>query len=141
MLIVLFSHCASREIPKEDVPSVVLNALEAELSTVSTVEWEKHNDLYEAETNIDDSTEVTTLIDATGKIVKRKTDIPLKQLGDSLKNIIAARYQKFSIEDVEKVESEGMVYFQVELKQTKGRDLHVVLNINGQEDRSIKYWD
>lgn len=141
VLVFSLSNCNSRAISKKNVPSVVLNALEADFSTTSGVEWKKHKTTYEAEMEVNDSTELSTLIDATGKIIRRKKDISFPELDHDLKNVLQTRYANYSIDDIERVEENGVVYFQVELNQKGKKDRNIVINAQGQEDKSIVYWD
>ena len=57
-LALLMFSCSGQRISKDKVPSLVLNTLKAKYPLANDVDWEKQGNLYEAELDINDSTEI-----------------------------------------------------------------------------------
>ncbi len=133
--------CSSQNIPSDKVPSIVLNAFKAKFPVTNDVDWEKHKNLYEAELDINDSTEVTVLIDEAGKLVMQKQDIPVSELSSGIMAVLQNQYKEHRIDDVEKIEKDGVIYYQVELNVKGKRDLNLVFSADGREEKSISFWD
>ena len=100
--------------------------------------------MYEADFDRQDGTDVTVQIDASGKVLMQKKELPLTTIPAALQNGITNQYKDFNIEEVEAVEKEGTLYYQVELdgKGLKGlKDKKLVFAADGQEVTSFTYWD
>ena len=123
-----FASC-SQNITSADVPSVVKNALLTQYADAMHVEWEKEKDLYEAEFEIN-QTEYSALFDASGKMVLVKTEIPAAEIPAAVQATISQKYQNKKIEDAEKIEKHGQVFYEVELDgKLFGKE--IVLNQDG----------
>lgn len=133
--------CNRPEIQREKVPSVVLNALKASYPIANDVDWKKLGNLYEAELDLNDSIEISTRIDESGKIIMQKKDIPAAELQADVMTTIQNQYKNYVIDDIEKVEKNGMVYYQIELNSRGKRDLNLVFNPDGKQAPGIAYWD
>lgn len=136
---ITFTAC-SQDIAASKVPSVVTNALQSKFTTATNVDWEKKKNMYEAEFK-QDSLEVTVEIDAAGKIVRQKQDLTVQQLPANISQAISSQYKDFTIDDVEKVETNGTVFYQVELDAPRGKkDIQLVFDANGVASKSA-FWD
>lgn len=140
-MVLLIISCNGQDISRDKVPSLVLNTLKAKYPVSNDVEWEKHGNLYEAEFDINDSIEVSALIDETGKMVMQKRDVPNSELSSAIRTVIQNQYKDYMIDDVEKIEKEGAVYYQVELKGTLKKEVNLIFSTDGIEEKSISYWD
>ncbi len=134
-----FASC-SQDVETNKVPSVVVNALQAKYASATGVDWEKTKSGYEAEL-IWDSTEVTTLIDPSGKILAQKWDIGSNQLPPAVLAFVAQQYNSYKIDDAEKVEKEGAVYYQVELDKRWKKDVQLVFNAEGTLQQNGAFWE
>jgi len=135
------ASCSSKSIPPAKVPSVVVNTLRAQHPVAAGVEWEKHNDYYEVEFDMNDSTDVTLQIDPSGKVLTEKQDVGIAELPASIVQAVQTGYAGYRIDDVEKVSKDGSIYYQLELDGTGKKDLKLVLNGDGQVAKGIAYWD
>ena len=131
------SSC-SQDIPAGKVPSVVLNTVQAKFGTASKIEWEKKNNLYEAEFK-KDSTEYAVYIDSAGKLVMYKLDINENELPTAVSAIISAQYVGYKIDDAEKIEKDGVTYYQVELEGKGKKDLELVFTADGKMATLMNY--
>ncbi|MRG44624.1 hypothetical protein GFS24_05840 [Chitinophaga sp. SYP-B3965] len=136
LLVALFMH--PQEIPKSQVPTAVKNALKARFPKTSSLDWEKKGELYEADFDVKD-VDHKALIDATGKLVAVKYDIRTAQLPQAVRNTVNTQYKGYKINDTEKVERNGVVYYQVEL-DAKPLDKHLIIKGDGKIDTSQQYW-
>ena len=130
----------SQHIAPGKVPSVVKNAVQAKHPAATNVDWEKHNDLYEAEFAVD-SQEVTMRVDAAGKIIMQKQDVTPNELPAPVFAVISGQYKAYVLDDAEKIEKNGTIYYQVELDGTRKKDVLLVLDANGRVQSDMPYWD
>ena len=133
--------CSSQDIPSKKVPSVVLNTVVKNYPGNNEVDWKKVRSNYEAEIKINDSTDITFQIDENGKILKQKQDISNSVIPSTVTSIITTDYAGYLIDDVEKLEISGNVYYQVELETNGKKDLHLVFAPDGKLVEEVKYWD
>ena len=135
----LFSLCScSQDIRADKVPSVVLNTLQAKFGNAVKIEWEKKNNLYEAEFKMD-STDFSVYIDPTGKLLMHKQDIKKNELPASLSTVISTEYNGYKIDEAEKVVKDGVIYYQVELEGKGKRDLELVFTADGKPAPPMNY--
>lgn len=140
----LATSCNSQDIATDKVPAVVINALSAQFPDAVGTEWEKKNAFYEADFDMPDGTDVTVQVDGSGKIMMHKKDVAVTALPAAIQTLVQNNYKDFTIEEVETVEKDGSVFYQVELdgKGLKGlKDKKLVFGADGQETTAFKYWD
>ena len=140
-LALLMFSCSGQRISKDKVPSLVLNTLKAKYPLANDVDWEKQGNLYEAELDINDSTEISVRIDEAGKLIMQKQDVPDNDLSSAIMKVIKDKYKDYTIDDVEKIENNGAIYYQVELKGKGRKELNLVFSAEGREESTISYWD
>ena len=80
-------------------------------------------------------------VDASGRATKQKHDISVEALPSTVLSSIKSRYGGFAIDDAERVEQDGVVYYQVELEGKGERGRSMVFTANGNEEKTIPYWD
>lgn len=138
---IITASCNSQDIAASQVPSVVLNTLKTKYPAAKDVDWEKHNGYYEAELDINDSTDVTVHIDEAGKLIMWKQEIPVQELPAGVLAAVQSQYKDYRIDDVDQIEKDGTVYYQVELDRQWKRDLKRVYTAEGKDEKTIAYWD
>ena len=136
--VVLLISC-SEEIPSSQVPSLVLNVATDKYNS-NQIEWEKNGSLYEAEIEVNDSTEISLQINEAGKLVMEKQDIPKNLVPANILTKIEREFSGFQLHDVEKVEKDSRLYYQFELK-SNGKEFNLVFNEDGNEEKTVKYWN
>jgi len=121
MLVMLGLSTAScaQDIPQNKVPSVVINAFQTKFPDAMDVEWEKKGDIFNVEFDLG-KVDHEAWMDATGKIIKHETDIKESELPASVKATIAKDFKDSRIDDVDKIEKDGKVYYNVELDGKTG---------------------
>ena len=133
-----FLYSCSQDIPNSKVPSVVLNAVQAKYGSANKIEWEKKNNLYEAEFKMD-SVEYAVYIDSTGKLVMHKMDIKENELPAAVSSIIGSEYNGYKIDDAEKIEKEGIAFYEVELEGKGKKDIKLNFSADGKLTQGISY--
>ena len=133
-----FLYSCSQDIPNSKVPSVVLNAVQAKYGSANKIEWEKKNNLYEAEFKMD-SVEYAVYIDSTGKLVLHKIDIKENELPAAVSSIIRTEYIGYKIDDAEKIEKDGITYYEVELEGKGKKDLKLNFSADGKLNQGMSY--
>jgi len=127
------------DIPASKVPSVVKNAFEQQYANAVDIEWEKKKPNYEVDfeiTNVD----YAVLYNPEGRIIMTKQDIPEAELPSIIAEKIAADFPDHYIDDVDKIDIDDRVLYQVELDGSV-RDRKIVYTADGQEDQTFRYWD
>jgi uncharacterized membrane protein YkoI len=127
-----------QNIASSKVPSVVQNTVQAKYASAAKLEWEKKEKLYEAEFTIN-NTDYSVLIDETGKIVSSKTNILVTDLPAGVTAAITKDYAGYTIDEAEKVEKDGVTYYQVELEAKGKKDREVVFTTAGVSTKAISY--
>lgn len=131
------SSCA-QDIPTSKVPSVVQNTVQAKFANATNTEWEKKNNFYEAEFKIN-KIEYTVYIDSTGKLVKHKMDMEVKDLPSAIIAAIGRDHAGYEIDEAEKLEKDGVIYYQVELEKKGEKDKELVFSSTGAIAAGIIY--
>jgi hypothetical protein len=129
----------SQQLSAKETPALVQNTLKARYPDGTAVEWEKKKNLFEAEFFQGDQ-ELSVLIDPAGHIKMIKQDIPAAELPGAIAEALRKDHPDFKIDDAEKLEQGGQVYYQVELE--KGfRERQLVFGSDGRQAANINYWD
>ncbi len=129
----------SQDIKPEKVPSVVRNAVQAKFSNATGIEWEKKKDIFEAELT-KDSVEYTVEVDATGKLLRQKTDVTVQQLPAAITQALQTNYSQYTVDDAEQLEVNGTTLYQLELEGKGVKDVKLVFEANGTVSK-VAYWD
>lgn len=119
-----------QDIPDSKVPSVVLNAVQAKYPGATDVEWEKKKTNYEAEFKTD-SMKLTLLVDGNGKIIQQKKDISNDALPAGILAAVKSAYAGYEIDDVEQIEKNGTIIYEVELEAKGKKDLKLFYSADG----------
>ena len=121
------------------IPALVINALQVKFPDANKVEWEKINNLYEADYEIA-SAEYSALIDASGKMVMYKQEIPETELPVTLSGALRQNFSGYTLEETERIYKNGEVFYQIELEKNN-QELNQVFSENGQASTGLKYWE
>lgn len=126
--------CA-QNIPKVNVPAVVVNSFQQKYPKANDVEWKRKGPLYEVEFETGlAGNDHTMLLDSLGKISYHKADIAQSDLPDMVKKTISGQYPGYAIHDVEKIENSGaityIVTYKVELKK-RSEEWEIVFDADG----------
>jgi biopolymer transport protein ExbD len=135
------ASCTGQRLKQDKVPSVVVNTLKAKYPTANQVEWKKVSNQYEAELELNSNQDVTLRIDASGKTIMMKENLPVQELVPAVTAILKEKYAEYSIDDVDKIQKDGLVFYQVDLDARKEKDVKLVFIPDGTIAESQAYWD
>lgn len=125
----IVSVAAAQDISKKDVPSVVLNAVQSRYPHATDLEWEKRGDLYKAEFEVNNR-DHELWIDSNGNIQTHREEISKSALPAVVSESIKANFEGYKIDDVDKIEKDGKVFYRVELDGRAG-DRNVLFAADG----------
>lgn len=134
-----FISCDKEDVPQKDVPSAVVNALEAKFPEATDVEWEKHGANYEADFDLN-MIDYSALISSESEILKFKYYISTAELPEAVSNAISSNYPDKIIDDADVLQVGEMVYYQIEFDGGL-TDTHKIFSASGEENPEIEYWD
>ena len=104
-----------QDIPEDRIPESVLSTFRTTYGTISDVSWEREDDMFEAEFDLD-GMEVSLLITPDGTIVATEQELPLSEIPASVRSAIQNLYPGASLEEGERITThEGMTY-EVEIR-------------------------
>ncbi|MET0391770.1 MAG: hypothetical protein ABW019_01460, partial [Chitinophagaceae bacterium] len=114
------------------------NSIQSTFSNALNIEWEKKNNAYEAEFDMD-STEYTVYLDGAGKIIVYKQDIKEAELPASITSAIARDHSGSRIDDADKIHKDGATYYRVELDAPGKKDRHLLYAVDGKIAPPVPY--
>lgn len=109
-------------IPASEVPAAVVGALQAKYATATEVKWEKKGDQYKAAYKVG-SRSHDLWLDKTGAVQKHKEDFPKKELPAAIVKALEKDFAGYKLDDADKIETEGKVFYQVKLEGKPKRKL------------------
>ncbi|RAW00845.1 PepSY-like domain-containing protein [Pseudochryseolinea flava] len=124
VMLLLTMQLSAQNIQQTEVPAVVQNAVKIKYPTITDIKWKLKDGEYRAEFKIDKRGH-DVWVDKSGNITKLKQDISKNDLPEIVKTKIASEFKNFTIDDADKIEKEGVIYYQVKLKS--GADERKVL--------------
>lgn len=128
-----------QNITAADVPSLVLNAFKTSFSSAVDIEWEKKKDYYEADFEVG-TADHEVQITSAGKILIHKQRISTLDLPKAITDKITAKFKDFKLDEADKLEKDGKIYYQVELDK-RFTEKRMVFTENGEETKAVSYWD
>lgn len=139
IVVSLFSlYSCSQDIPASKVPSVVLNTVQTKFVNANKIDWEKKKAFYEAEFKMD-SIEYAVYVDSAGKLIMYKIDIREDELPEAVATTIRIEYIGYKIDEVEKIEKDGITYYEIELDGKGKNDLELVFSADGKLVTDLNY--
>jgi hypothetical protein len=121
----------AQQIPKSQVPSIVLNNFDTQFPKATDVEWELKGALYlvDFETNWNVDHEIW--YDAAGKMTKHREEIAKNTLPAAVLSKINTEFKGYDIDEAEKVTTDNGVCYVVELDAFLKEEWEVTLDENG----------
>lgn len=116
----LHTIAAAQDIPQNQVPSVVLSAFQSKFQNTKDPKWGFKGELYKAEFKIE-SRKHEVWINKSGVITRHKEDFPKGQLPEVIREKLAKEFKDYKIDDADKIEADGKVFYQVDLESPQGK--------------------
>lgn len=120
----------AQDIPQSEVPSVVLNTFKKEFPKAVDIEWEKKGEQFNVEFELGWSVDYEAWFSADGKLIRYTEDIPAKDLPNAVKNTITSQYKDYRVDDAEKIVTNGVETYKVELEKGK-EEIKVIFSKKG----------
>src|SRR5690606_14144625 len=114
------------------------NAFKAKFPAATGLEWEKKGTRYEAEFHVN-RIDHKAIFSETGQLEKYKHDIRAAELPEAVRNTINTNYKDYRIDDAERLEKDGVTFYQVEL-DGEPQDQKLIFTKDGKVDNSETYW-
>ena len=127
---VIVLPACGQDIPATQVPSVVQNTVVTKYANATHLEWNKKTGFYRAEFDID-KTEYTVHVADDGKLLLSKTEIPENALPAAVSAVVKKDHAGYAIDDMEKIEKDGMVYYLLELEKKGEKDKQLLFKPDG----------
>lgn len=124
-----FTAVRAQDIQQREVPSLVLNAFQTKFSNAVDVEWEKQMELFKVEFEIGNK-DHDLWFDKNGNIKKHKEEIAKADLPEAILQKLNSDFKSYRIDDVDKIETNGKVYYLVDLDSSAG-DREVIFLADG----------
>ena len=138
--LLLLLSCRSGQVASSKVPSVVVNTVKTQYPVAGEIEWKKSGAAYEAELSLNDSTDVTLMIGAEGRLLMQKHDVATGALPPAVLAAVQSQYAAYTIDDAERIENDGAVHYQLELEGRGKKDVELVVTADGKTG-TLSYWD
>jgi len=94
------------------------------------VEWETEGEYSEVDFE-QNGLEVSVLYDKDGNVVETETEIDINLIPESVQVYITENYPNFEIEEVEKVESDKGVFFEVAIANDNDEEIDLLFDASG----------
>lgn len=120
----------AQDIPKSQVPSVILNKFETSYPKATDIEWEMDGDLYNVEFEIGRDTDHDAWYDASGNEVRHKEEIPSSKLPASVTQTLESDFKGYRIDDVEKITTPDAITYSMEL-DSPSEEWQVIIDDKG----------
>ncbi len=124
-------YSCAQNIHPSQAPAVVVTAFQQQYPKATDVEWEKKGVNYEVEFEVGVADkDHTMLMDPSGKIISHTQEIDKSELPTALLNALSKEFPDYKTDDVEKIETGGIVTYRMEVKK-KTEEWKVVFDENG----------
>ncbi|HEX2627787.1 MAG TPA: PepSY-like domain-containing protein [Chitinophagaceae bacterium] len=127
-----------QDIPASKVPSVVQNTVTGKFTHIKDIDWEKKKNFYEAEFDLE-GVEYKAQVAPNGSLLVVMKDIIAANLPQPVTDAIRRDYAEYSIDEVQQVERNGAVYYQVELEKRKAKDIQLAYSADGAVAKDFTY--
>ena len=125
----VISSASAQDVPQNQVPSVVVNAFQTNFSKAVDVEWEREGELYKCEFELG-RIDHNVWLDQSGNVTKHKEEISRDDIPAAVMQKLKSDFKDYTVDDADKIETDGKVYFEVELDSDKG-DREVLVASDG----------
>ncbi|WP_298247890.1 PepSY-like domain-containing protein [uncultured Christiangramia sp.] len=131
--------CDADDNQNVETPSVVLNTFQSKFPDAQDIEWEKDQENFEVEFEID-QIEHTALINREGNLLKRKNEIEISDLPEVVLQNLQANYEVDKIDDIETLYLEQSIFYQIEIENTFSSK-KIIFNQGGEIAQGIEYME
>ena len=120
LTVIFLSTSYAQNLKINDVPQIVRDKFSSSYKNATNVKWTKEKSGYESsfkKGNVD----MSVNYDEKGNVVEIETGIKLKELPVEVREAVAKDYFKYKISETAKIESKGVITYEVEVKRGKDK--------------------
>ncbi|HET8754228.1 MAG TPA: PepSY-like domain-containing protein [Salinimicrobium sp.] len=136
---ILLVSCEDDDSPHDKIPSIIVNEFKLTFPEAKDTDWNHKPKGYEVDFE-KDKLDLTAFFTSKGEIKKIKYEISENDLPQEVKTSISQTFQNKNIDDPERIEENGKIYYQVQIEKFL-MDENVVLEKSGAIKSNIPYWD
>ena len=115
---ILTTSSFGQKTSKDNIPQIVKDALKKSFPTAQNEKWEKENQNFEAEFNLNKE-EVSALFSPEGKLLETEVEIALGELPKPIVNYVSKNLSGKKIKEASKIiDAAGKVSFEAEVDGT-----------------------
>lgn len=138
-VLIAATGCTNHRLQAKHVPSIVRNVVNTQYPGAHEIKWTRAGNLYEAEVSLAGRGEISARIDVTGNIILAKEELTIDQLLSPVKVAVARHFPGYVIDDIDRLEINERILYQVELQQNGMKDIKAVFLADG-ERTDEAYW-
>lgn len=120
LTVIFFSISYAQNLDNKDVPRIVKEKFISSFTKTVHVKWTKEKSNYEASFKTGDK-QMSVNFDEKGNIIETETGIKLSELPIEVRESVAKDYSKYKITETAKIETKGLISYEVEVKRGKGK--------------------
>jgi len=121
----------AQDIPKNQVPSVVLNQFNIDFPKAKDIDWEMEGNIYHVDFELGWDQDVEAWYESNGKLIRLEEELSRKsELPQAVIATIEKNFQSYEIDDVEKITENKNEYYKIELEKGK-KEITININKNG----------
>jgi Putative beta-lactamase-inhibitor-like, PepSY-like len=120
LTVIFFSISYAQNLDNKDVPIIVKEKFISSFTKTVHVKWTKEKSNYEASFKTGDK-QMSVNFDEKGNIIETETGIKLSELPIEVRESVAKDYSKYKITETAKIETKGLISYEVEVKRGKGK--------------------
>ena len=117
---ILLGTSYAQNLKIKDIPQNVRDKFNSSYSNATNVKWTKEKAGYESSFK-KGSVDMSVIFDEKGNIVETETVIQLSYLPVEVRESVAKDYSKYKISEAAKIESRGIISYEVEVKRGKDK--------------------
>lgn len=113
----------AQDVKNEEISKNLKSQFEKEYPNATEIEWEKENNLFNVEFDIDEK-EQEIWYDDSGNIIKTEHELEEAELPEAIRSKIKSSYSAFKIDDIEMKKENDEVTYEIEIRKGwKGKTL------------------
>ncbi|HEY8396806.1 MAG TPA: PepSY-like domain-containing protein [Flavihumibacter sp.] len=118
-LISIVCCTSAQEIPKHQVPPIVMSSFQKDFMSARDAEWKLDGELYKVEFELANDADHEVWYDKSGKQVKHQEEIKPSRLPQKVLDLIRKEYGNYRIDEAKKITEGLKLSYAIELKSEK----------------------
>ncbi len=129
-LVFAINTLSAQKVKEAEVPKAVTESFAKNFPGTKAKEWEKENDVYEAEFDLK-KVETSVTFSADGKLMETETEIATSALPKAVTDYVTKNYPGHKLSEASKiVDAAGTITYEAEVKKGK-EEMDLLFDANG----------